>query len=397
MMRMEEKIQDVQNWLKEANIDGWLFYDFQRSNPLACDFLHISPRTLLTRRFFYWIPKKGISIKLVHAVEPHVLDHLPGEKKIYLYWQSLESSLAEILKKATKVAMEYSPRCAIPYLSRVDGGTLDIVRGRGIEVVSSAPLLQHYLGIWNEEKYLTHLQAVNFLDQTVEKTFEWLSKKLKTGAKTSEWDVQEYMRQEFNEKGFVSDALPICAFGPNSANPHYCPEKNSSRILEKGDLVLLDLWCKKNSPEAVYGDITWVGVADTQPSLKQINIFEIVKKARDSAFEFIKRRFEQKKPIYGYEADGVCRKVIEEAGFGPFFTHRTGHNIDEQDHGYGTHLDGLETKDERMIAPSSCFSIEPGIYLSGEFGIRLEYDVFVSKTHQVKVTGKIQNTMRTLL
>jgi Xaa-Pro dipeptidase len=396
-MELSEKIRDVQRRLVEQGIGGWLLYDFHRRNELAVEFLAVPEERHLTRRFFYWIPARGEPVQIVHQIESTVLEHLPGEKRLYLRWQTLDELLAGVLKGAGRVAMEYSPLCAIPYVSKVDGGVVDLVRAHGVEVVSSAPFLQHYTAVWDEAQLASHLAAAEVLDKTVAGAWQLIAEALKKNQLLTEYDVQQWILGEFERLGCVTDVAPNCSVNAHSADPHYEPQKEGSSLIQKGDFILIDLWCKQKHAGAVYADITRVGVADEAPTLKQKEIFEIVRTARDTATAFIQGRLERKEEVKGFEVDLVCRQVIADAGYGEFFTHRTGHNIHTQTHGPGANIDSLETLDERPLIPRTCFSIEPGIYLQGSFGVRLEYDVYISKEGKLHITGGIQAQLNCLL
>lgn len=396
-MNNTEKVHDVQKRLLEQNIDGWLLYDFHRINDLAHDFLAIPADSMISRRFFYWIPAKGEPIKIVHVIEPHVLDHFPGEKLLYLKWETLEVQLAEVLKGAKCVAMEYSPRNALPYVSKVDGGVIDLVRASGVKVVSSAPFLQYYTCAWDDYQLETHLAAAEVLDKTVARAWEWIATALAKNSSITEYEVQQRILREFEQHGCTAAASPLCMVNAHSADPHYTATQQGAAQIKRGDFILIDLWCKKKEQRAVYADITRVGVADTAPTDRQKEIFALVRRAQKTATEFIQKSLEKGKIVKGFEVDQVCRKIIEEAGYGAFFTHRTGHNIHTHEHGPGANIDSLETWDDRPLIPCSCFSIEPGIYLPGEFGIRLEYDVYISKQNTIQITGGIQEALTTLL
>lgn len=392
-MMDNKKISQTQNDIKAMELDGWLLYDFRRSNELACKFLNISPNTLLTRRFFYWIPAEGEPVKIVHRIEHFVLDSLPGQTKLYSSWIELEKHLGEILRGRKKVAMEYSPRNAIPEVSKVDAGTVELIRSFGIEVVSSGDILQKATAVWDAAKLSMHLIAAQVVDKVVEVTWNAIKDRLKKNLPWTEYDVQQFMLAEMASRGCITQDPPICAVNAHSAIPHYAPEKGKAATLKQGDFILLDIWGKYQRPHAVYADITRVGVAAYKPTDKQLKIFEIVKAARNKATDFVRDKFAKGEEVRGFEIDQVCRQVILNAGYGDYFTHRTGHNIDERDHGPGAHIDSFETKDERHILPGTCFSIEPGIYLPNEFGVRLEYDVFVHMDGKIQVTGGIQDTM----
>ncbi len=393
---MESRLPSIQRYLSLHQLNGWLLYDFRRTNPLACDFLKIPSSALLTRRFFYWIPQKGSPIKIVPIIEPHHLDHLPGEKIQYRSWQELEKILETTLEGSLKIAMEYSPRSSIPAISKVDGGTVDLIRSYNVEVVSSADLLQQYTSTWDVYQLQTHLKAAEVLDRTVAKAWLKISQCLKSNSPISDYDVQQFILNEFEVNDCMTEGYPICALNAYSADPHYTPSMHNSQNIKKGDFILIDLWCKQKLPNAVYADITRVGFGGDKPSSKQQTIFEIVKKAQTTAKDFVRECFKHNKPVMGCEVDQVCRDVIEEAGYGEYFVHRTGHNIGTKDHGDGAHLDNLETHDTRLLLKKTCFSIEPGIYLPGEFGVRLEYDVYVHDTGEIQVTGGTQDTITTL-
>lgn len=390
-------IEIVQRRLVESGVDGWLLYDFHKSNPLAHQVLGIPAEKHLTRRFFYWIPAKGEPVKIVHEIETSALDPLPGQKLIYLKWQTLHACLEEVLREAKHVAMEYSPKNAVPYVSKVDGGIIDLVRGCGCSVVSSSSFLQYFTCVWDQKNLELHLAAAEVLDKTAEKAWNLVSDAFAKGKRITEYDLQQYIRKEIESNGCIMEGLPICAVNAHSADPHYAPPQEGSSEIKKGDFILIDLWCKKNQPEAVYADITRVAVAASAPTPKQQEVFSIVRKAQKQAVERLKEAFAKKEEIRGCDVDEVCRKVITEAGYGAFFTHRTGHNIHTETHGPGANIDSLETFDDRKILPMTCFSVEPGIYLPKEFGIRLEHDVVILEDGQIKVTGGIQDTIKHLL
>lgn len=396
-MALSARIPEIQRKLREHHVEGWLLYDFRHTNEIACDFLEINSQEHLTRRLFYWIPAQGLPIQLMHVIEPHKLDHLPGEKKIYASWRMLEAHLQEILKGVTCIAMEYSPRNALPYVSKVDGGTLDLIRSFGVEVVSSAPFLQPYICVWSEAQLDTHREAARVLEATAAKTWSWIGKKLRTGESFSEYDVQHYILSALKAEGCIMEGAPICAVNENSANPHYTPSKTRSKRIQKGDFILIDLWCKKQEKDAVYADIARVAVADSTATERQQEIFNLVRTAQQVATDFIQSRIEAHLLVKGFEVDEVCRNVITAAGYGSFFTHRTGHNIHTNVHGPGAHLDSLETLDDRPLIPQTCYSIEPGVYLTGEFGVRLEYDIYISSKAKIEVIGGIQDSIVTIL
>ncbi len=393
----EKKIEEARKYLQEMHADGWLLYDFHRNNELAHNFLEIPQSEMLTRRFFYWIPLKGEPVKIVHAIEPYVLDSWPGKKEIYLSWQSLEKEIGSILKGQKKIAMEYSPRNAIPYVSKVDAGTMDLIRSFGVEVVSSGEFLPHFTAVIDEKQGQSHIRAGKAVDRIVNDTWKWIGEHLKQGKKITEYDIQQKIASDFTKNHLMTDHDPIVGFNAHSADPHYIPQKEGSSILKKGDWVLIDLWAKEKDPRAVFGDITRVGVAAERPTARQQEIYQIVRNAQKAATDLIRNRFEQKKRIEGWEADDAARNVIRKAGYADYFSHRTGHSIEISLHGSGTHIDNLEMHDVRPILPGTCFSIEPGIYFSGDFGVRLEYDLYVHKDGKVEIVGGEQNEIVCLL
>lgn len=396
MMDFSKKIPDIQLRLKENHIDGWLLYDFHRSNNLAIDFLMLPSDAMLTRRFFYWIPAKGECVKIVHSIEPGALDHLPGKKEIYFKWENLESILAEILKGSKKVAMEYYPRGAIPYVSKVDGGIIDLVRGYHVEVVSSAPILQFYTSVLDDFQLETHKEAAHFLDRTALNVWDHIAHAINKNQPVTEYSIQQFMMNEFEKHGFETDHAPICCTNAHTADPHYSPDKENSAVIQKGDFILIDLWCKKKEPRSVFGDITRVAVASTSPTDKHIEVHHIVRKAQKAATDYLQSQLSNNRTVRGYEVDRVARKVIEDAGYGEFFIHRTGHNIYTDLHGPGTNLDSLETFDERFLIPKTCFSVEPGIYLPGEFGVRQEYDIYIDQDSRIQINGGVQEKITTI-
>ena len=396
MKSLKEKVQDVQRHLQKNGLDGWLLYDFQRRNELARDFLEIPAESFTTRRFFYWIPAKGDPVQIVHAIEPQVLEHLPGSKRIYLKWEELNNHIEETLKGSKRIAMEYSPRNALPYVSKVDAGVIDLVRSFGVEVCSSADFLQYYTCVLDEQQLASHMAAAEMLDKTVARAWQWIADALKAGRKATEYDVQQFILQEFAAAGFISEGAPICGVNAHSASPHYEPKQASSSMIKADDFILIDLWCKQKKPRAVYADISRVGVAARIATGRQNEIFSIVRRAQKSAADYVKERYGRGEIVKGCDVDKVSRQVITAAGYGDFFTHRTGHNIYTKDHGPGTHIDSLETLDERPLIPRTCFSIEPGIYLPKEFGVRLEYDIYLEEKGNIRITGGTQDAIVTL-
>lgn len=396
-MKFEIKLRDVQRNLLEQGIEGWLLFDFRRSNPLAYDFLEIPPSVFSTRRFFYWIPQEGDPIKIVSLIEPYTLDHLPGIKQLYRGWQELEQVLFCLVDKKNKIAMEYSPCNALPAVSRVDAGTVELVQRGGATVVSSANLLQRYTSLWSSEQLESHVAAAKILEEIVDQTWAWIGSAVKRGDPLNEYQVQQFMLRAMEESDCQTDHPPTCAVNAHSADPHYYPGPQQATLIHPGDFILLDLWCKQKKPRAIYADITRVGVAASRPTGRQQEIFNLVKEARDRATFFIRDQHEKHLPMQGWQVDQVCRSYLEERGYGQYFIHRTGHHIGEDVHGPGANLDNLETHDYRELLPGTGFSVEPGIYLPGEFGVRLEYDLYLHPSGQVSVTGGVQEEVVCLL
>ena len=390
-------IEKIQQELISSNIDGWLFYVFHKDNDIASNILEIPSEKLLTRRCFYWIPQKGKPIKIVHIIEEEILAFLPGKVLSYLSWRELHKRLQELLSKVQKVAMEYSPFQSIPTVSKVDAGLIELIRDFGVEIVSSASLIQKIFCRWNDDQYKMHKKAASVLEFAVEQAWNLIKNSVENGKKVTEHDIQKLILEVFKENHCVTEGLPICGVNRNSADPHYCPKKNGSEVIKKGDFVLIDLWCKQDLPQSVFADITRVGVVASEPTKKQNEIFSIVRKAQQEGTNLIIKRFQKGLEIKGAEVDQLVRQIIGDQGYGDYFTHRTGHNINIDNHGPGANLDGLETQDDRLLIPRTCFSIEPGIYLPEEFGVRLEYDVFIHSDFSVEITVNPQEEIVTIL
>ena len=381
----------IQKALKTAGLDGWLFYDFRGSDPLAARILKLRVRTASSRRWFYYVPASGEPVKIVHAIEQARLDELPGKKLVYAPWDVLQIDIKETLLANAKagikprVAMQYSPDNNIPYISRVDAGTIELIRSFGVDIISSGDLIQQFEAVWNAGQFAMHKTANEKTYQIIQEAFGEIKRRINAEIPTTEYDIQQFMEKRFGEEGMTEDS-PDVSVGANTANPHYGPTKEKSAPIKKGDFVLFDVVSKLKKPKATYADLTWVGyVGDSVPP-EYVKIWNIVRDARDAAFNFVRSAMKDKKFITGAEVDDVSRGVIKRAGYGEYFTHRTGHNIGEEVHGSGTHIDNFETRDTRRILPRTCFSIEPGIYLTGKFGVRSEIDVYVTDDDAISVT-----------
>jgi Xaa-Pro dipeptidase len=385
-------IEEIQKALKEANLDGWLFYSFRNSDPIAANILGMpSEGHMATRRWFYLVPTEGEPTRIVHSIERDMLDHLPGSKQIYLPWQQLHSHLKTALLAlkidgAPRVAMQYSPDAAIPYLSRVDAGTIELIRSFGVEPVTSANLVQKFEAAWNDEQLAMHEEAGEGLYASVKEAFAEIGRRIKANEPTTEYDIQQFIMERFASRRMITNDPPIVAVNAHSAQPHYGPTKEHHAPIKAGDFVLIDLWAKLDKPGSVYADITWTAFVGEEIPEEVNKVFTTVRDARDAAINFVKQAFAEGRTIHGWEVDDACRAVIQEAGYGDYFIHRTGHNIHTEVHGNGANIDNLETKDDRLLIPRTCFSIEPGIYLEGKFGVRSEIDMYVSET-EGRVTG----------
>lgn len=376
----------VQSAIREEGLDGWLLYDFRGLNILARRVLQLSPEHLLSRRWFYWVPAQGQPRKLVHRIEPFALDALPGDKSIYLRWQELEAGVGALVHGARRVALEYSPRNGNPYVSRVDAGTVELVRSFGSEVVSSGDLIQRFEACWDDDQWAMHLEAAKHTNTAYDAAFGFITDCVRTGRPVRETDVVRTILEHFRAHGVGADHPPICAVNAHSGDPHYEPTPGKDALIHEGDFVLIDLWAKCHRPRAVYSDLTRVAFVGREVPAKYCAIFAIVAAARDAAIARVRDAFARGEPLQGWQVDEACRAVIEKAGYGEYFVHRTGHSIGQEVHGNGANMDGLETREERRVLPRTCFSIEPGIYLP-EFGVRSEVDVFVDANGHVHVTG----------
>jgi len=385
---MPVPIAVVQQALKEEGLDGWLLYDFHGSNPIARRLADIGDGIKTTRRWYYMIPAAGQPRKLVHAIESFNLDHLEGGKTVYSQRDTLASGLKSVLGGAKRIAMEYSPGNNIPYISRVDAGTVEAVRELGIDVVSSGDLVQRFEAIWSNEALEAHRAAGERLYRIKDRAFDFIRSARQAGRKITELDVQREMVRWFQEEGLITDAPPVVAAQENAGDPHYGPSEKKHRAINDNEVVLLDLWGKLATPGAVYADITWVGFTAAAPPDQYVQAFNAARDGRDAAIALVQQRVKAGQEIRGFEVDRACRDVLEKAGFGAQFVHRTGHSLGTEVHGNGVHMDDFETHDERRLIPGTGFTIEPGVY-SKEFGVRTEINMYVGDREAV-VTGERQ-------
>jgi Xaa-Pro aminopeptidase len=376
----------IQSAIQQLGLDGWLLYDFRGLNVLARRVLGMSSDAMLSRRWFYFIPAQGEPRKLVHRIEPAALDAYPGSRTIYLRWQELEAGVAGLVRGAKRVAMEYVPRNANPYVSRVDAGTVELVRSCGPEVVPSGDLVQMFEATWSDEQEAMHFEAAKHTRSAYDVAWRFIADRVRQNGSVHELEVQQRILDHFKEHKVICDHPPIVAVGPHSGDPHYEPKPGAEGDIRQGQFVLIDLWAKLDRPNAVYSDLTWTGFTGAEVPAKYTDVFRIVARARDAAIATVRDAFAAKKPLQGWQVDQAARGVIESAGYGEAFCHRTGHSIGQEVHGNGANMDGLETREERRVLPRTCFSVEPGIYLP-EFGVRSEVDVYVDGAGKVHVTG----------
>jgi Xaa-Pro aminopeptidase len=383
-------IATVQKSLKAEGLDGWLLYDFHGSNPIAARLLGTADGAkMTTRRWFYLVPATGEPRGLVHAIERRTLDALPGEKAVYAGREQLEAGLTRLLDGVTRVAMEYSRNCAIPYISRIDGGTLELVRGRGIEVESSGDLVQRFEAVWDEHALTTHRVASQALYRVKDRAFELIAKRVRDGETMTEFAVQQQMAAWFEEEGLVSDSAPVVAAMENAGDPHYLPTARRTRPIRNDELVLLDLWGKKKGdPRAVFADITWVGFTGRHVPVEMAAAFEAIRQARDAAIGVVQESAGQQHDLRGWQVDRAARNMLQNAGFGERILHRTGHSLGHEVHGNGVHMDDYETHDDRRLIPGTGFTIEPGLYFD-TFGVRTEINMYYGE-HDALVTGPTQ-------
>jgi Xaa-Pro aminopeptidase len=384
----------IQRSLVRSGLDGWLLYDFHHRDLMAYKVLGLETSAMTTRRWFYFIPAKGEPVKLSHKVEPRKLDPLPGRQEYFLAWRELHAKLAAILGKRGKIAMQYSPMNAIPYVSVVDAGTIELVRSFGHEIVTSADLIQEFEAVMDDAAYRSHLRAGEKVQRIKNEAFDLMSDSLRRSRTITEFEVKEFIVRRFEEEGITSDGdSPIVGFNDHPADPHFEPKREGAYALKRGDTILVDVWAREKQEGGVYYDITWCGFAGQDPPAQYAEIFGLVRDARDAALAFVRERYSSGKSVHGWEVDDACRSVIKAAGYGDNFIHRTGHSIGVKVHGNGVNIDNLETRDERLLVPGICFSIEPGIYLAGKMAVRSEIDVFITPSGRVEVGGEMQKDL----
>lgn len=381
-------LEAVREALVRNELEGWLFVDHHQRDPLAYRILGLAAARPVTRRWYYLVPAAGDPVGLVHRIEPGVLESLPGARLYYSSWQEQTAALGMMLRGLRRVAMQYSPECRLPSISLVDAGTVELIRSFGVEVVSSADLVQEFEARWTPENTACHLEAARRVDAIRREAFEWLRDQMGVRRKVREVELKEFVLARLRAEGLFTSHGPIVASGKNSADPHYEPKTGSDREIMYGDVVLLDVWARLDTPTGVYYDTTWMAYCGTDVPNGLERLFRIAVEARDRAVALVRRRLQDGMPVRGYEVDDVARGYIKECGYGQYFTHRTGHSIGREVHGAGANADNLETHDDRRLIPGTCISVEPGIYVE-DFGVRTEINLLIEE-HDARVTGEIQ-------
>lgn len=384
----QSRIEEIQTALQARNIPAWLFCDHHHRDALAYRILGLPESLMVSRRWFYLIPAQGEPVKLLHRIEPHHLDALPGHVRVYAAWQELVSNLGEMLSGVTTVAMQFSANNMIFTVSIVDAGTVDLIRSLGVTVVSSANLVAQFEATWTEEQIHSHFAARDSIDAIMAAVFPEIGRQVRNGG-SDEFQIQQWLMEAFQREDLVADSPPIVAVNQHSSDPHYGPTAgHSSRICE-GDFVLLDVWAKKKTAGAVYYDISWTGFVGPSPPDRIHEIFNLVRLSRDAAIEKVTSVIGSGNRLCGWEVDKSARDVLEAAGYGKYLNNRVGHSIGTEVHGNGANMDNFESRDERELLPNTCFSIEPGIYLP-EFGLRSEINMLVRRG-SAEITGRVQN------
>jgi Xaa-Pro dipeptidase len=391
---MAFQLQELQDDIRAAKLDGWLFYDFRGRDPIAHRILEL-PHGMRTRRWFYFVPAKGTPRKLVHKIETESLAAVPGETLYYAGYDELRKNLAKVLGRAKVVAMQYSPKAAVPYVAMVDAGTIELVRGAGAKVVSSADLVQKFEACWTPQQLESHLAAGKIIDRVIRGAFDEAAKHVRSKQTLTEYDLQQWILRQFDASGIQQENGPDVAVNANASDPHYGPVQGKAAPIREGDLLLLDVWGRTRDAGSVYYDVTWMGYLGAKVPEKYAKIFGVLRDARDKGVDLIRSTIAAGKPLQGWQVDKAARTIIEKAGYGKYFFHRLGHNIGETIHGNGANMDNLETHDIRHLIPKTCTSIEPGIYLP-EFGMRTEVNVYIGEK-EARVTGAVQKEIVALL
>ena len=387
-------ISAIQTALREQGIESWLFFDHHHRDPIAYRILGLDEHAHVTRRWFYLIPAQGEPRKLVHRIEAGRLDSLPGEKAAYSSWAELTAGLETLLRGTRQMAMQYSPNNVIMYVSLVDGGMIELLRSLGKEIVSSANLIAQFEAVLTPEQMESHYSAQRKIDAILAEGFAEIGRRVRAGSPdANEYAMVQWLSDAMTRDGLIWENGPNVSVNGNAADSHYEPTEESSKPIQRGDFVLIDIWGRENAPISCYYDITWVGVVDREPTAREQEVFYAVRDGRDTAIACVKDAFAKKQPLPGWQADDAARAVLRQRGLADAFTHRTGHNIAHDIHGNGANLDNLETHDERLILPHTCFSVEPGAYLAEEgFGVRSEVNM-MTWPDRAEVTGRVQTEL----
>lgn len=392
---MLKNLDKIQEHMRKNAIDSWLISDFRGSNPAMCQ---IIGKKFTTRRAYVYVPKMGSPVVIYHIIDRNAYENLSCERIMYVTWQELFENLEKLLKNDKKVAMEYSPMCAIPIVSWADGGIVDYVRSQGKEVVSSMDMFTLLTAVWTKENYLSHMYAAKNVQETKDMAFKLIGEKLRAGEFINEYMVQQFIMEEFDRRNMYAADPAIVGVNENSSNSHYEPTKDKSSEIKRGDIVLIDLWAREKVDSSVYADITWMGYCGNCIPDEYVNVFNVAKGGRLAACDVLKKAEKDGVMLPGYAVDDACRGYIEDKGYGKYFLHRTGHSIGPglTVHAMGANIDNFETHDERTLLPCTGFSIEPGIYL-GKFGVRTETDVYIHADGKVEITGGEQESIIKIL
>jgi Xaa-Pro dipeptidase len=369
----EEMLAEMQRELRGRSMDGWLLYNFQGLNPIASRVLGLPA---MTRRYFVLIPAHGRPVALTHRIEQQPWSTWIGENRQFLSWRELEVELGRLLRGLVRVAAEYTPGDAVPYVDRIPAGVVEMIRSASVEPVSSADLVSAFYSRWSDAGLQSHRKAAGIIREIAHAAFQRISESLRSGGEPTEWEIREWIQQEIARRGLGGGSDTIVAVNANAANPHYGPTREEHAVIRRGDLVLIDLWAKENE-EAIWADQTWMGYVGDDVPQRLSDIFACVRDARDAAVELVRKRWAENRAVAGYEVDEVARNLVSERGFGDAFIHRTGHSIDRELHGSGPNIDNLETRDTRELIRGIGFSVEPGIYLAGDVGFRTEINVYM--------------------
>lgn len=374
-MLTPETLPRLQQLIAEAGLDGWLLFDFHGVNPIAGGLLGL--HGMVTRRVFAWVPREGVPVAITHGIEQGPWRSWPEAwgRERYSGWRELEVALADAVRGRT-VAMEYSPGDAVPYVDRVPAGVLEMVRAAGATVVSSGELVSRFFAVWTPPQLESHRRAAAAIAAIAREAFAFAAERARSGQPVHEHELQQRIQDAFAREGLEADHGPIVAAGANAADPHYEPSAEKPVPITDGQLLLIDLWARER--DGIYADQTWMASLG-EPTPRMLEVWTAVRDARDAAVTLIRERVTRGEPVRGAEADDAARRVIAERGFGDYFIHRTGHSIDAHDlHGSGPHLDNLESREERQLIPGVGFSVEPGVYIAGEIGVRSEVNAYVA-------------------